>query len=139
MAQCAVRCVCTYYLESCEGLFGFLRVTTIAWRQVFGSLHLWKHDLKNEHGRQLSLRFGEWRTPGGYCRAKGFTRFHLDDCRAKLIYCTKMYIFISQYPVRYTAQSVLHFSSPDRPVHSDTNSASERSILEMQQLWTTTN
>ena len=39
-----------------------------------------------------------------------------------------------QYPVRWTAQSALHFSSPDRPVHSDTNSASLGSSLAMQQL-----
>ena len=32
------------------------------------------------------------------------------------------------------AQSALHFSSPGRPVHSDTNWASPGSILAMQQL-----
>ena len=42
--------------------------------------------------------------------------------------------YIVQYPVRWTAQSALHFSSPGRPVHSDTNSASPRSILVMLQL-----
>ena len=42
--------------------------------------------------------------------------------------------YIAQYPVRWTAQSTLHFSSPGRPVHSDTNSASLGSILAMQQL-----
>ena len=42
--------------------------------------------------------------------------------------------YIAQYPVRWTAQSALHFSSPDRPVHSDTNSASPGSILARQQL-----
>ena len=40
----------------------------------------------------------------------------------------------SQYPVRWTAQSALYFSSPGIPVHSDTNSASLESILSMQQL-----
>ena len=42
--------------------------------------------------------------------------------------------YIAQYPVHWTAQSALHFSSPGRPVHSDTNSASLGSILAMQQL-----
>ena len=41
---------------------------------------------------------------------------------------------IAQYPVRWTAQSALHFSSPGRPVHSGTNSTSPGSILAMQQL-----
>ena len=40
--------------------------------------------------------------------------------------------YIAQYPVRWTAQSALHFSSHDRPVHSDTNSASPGSILAMR-------
>ena len=43
--------------------------------------------------------------------------------------------YIAQYPVRWTAQSALHFlPSPGRPVHSDTNSASPGSILARQQL-----
>ena len=43
--------------------------------------------------------------------------------------------YIAQYPVRWTAQSALHFfASPGRPVHSDTNSASPGSILARQQL-----
>ena len=42
--------------------------------------------------------------------------------------------YIAQYPFYCTAQSALHFSSPGRPVHSDTNSASIGSILPMQQL-----
>ena len=46
----------------------------------------------------------------------------------------KVCFYIAQYPVRWTAQSALHFSSPGRPVHSDTNSASPGSILAMQQL-----
>ena len=38
--------------------------------------------------------------------------------------------YIGQYPVRWTAQSTFHFFAlPDRPVHSDTNSASPGSIL----------
>ena len=41
--------------------------------------------------------------------------------------------YIAQYPVRWTAQSALHLSSPGRSVHSD-NSASLGSILAMQQL-----
>ena len=46
----------------------------------------------------------------------------------------KVCFYIAQYLVRWTAQSALHFSSPGRPVHSDTNSASPGSILAMQQL-----
>ena len=46
----------------------------------------------------------------------------------------KVCFHIAQYPVRWTAQSALHFSSTGRPVHSDTNSASLGSILSMQQL-----
>ena len=45
--------------------------------------------------------------------------------------------YIAQYPVRWTAQSALGptlFASPDRPVHSGTNSASPGSILVRQQL-----
>ena len=42
--------------------------------------------------------------------------------------------YIAQYPVRWTAQSALHVSSPGRLVHSDTNSASPGSILVRQQL-----
>ena len=46
--------------------------------------------------------------------------------------------YIAQYPVRWTAQSALHFFAlPGRPVHSDTNSASPRSTLAMQQLLAT--
>ena len=41
---------------------------------------------------------------------------------------------ISQYSVHCTAQSVLHFSSPGRPVQTDTNSTSLGSILATQQL-----
>ena len=36
--------------------------------------------------------------------------------------------YIAQYPVRWTAKSALHFSTPGRPVHPDTNSASPGSI-----------
>ena len=50
----------------------------------------------------------------------------------------KVCFYIAQYPVHWTAQSALHFSSPDRPVHSGTNSASLGSILAMQKLCTTT-
>ena len=32
----------------------------------------------------------------------------------------KVCFYIAQYPVRWTAQSASHFSSPGRPVHSDT-------------------
>ena len=43
--------------------------------------------------------------------------------------------YIAQYPVRWIAQSALHFFAfPGRPVHSDTNSASPGSILVRQQL-----
>ena len=50
-----------------------------------------------------------------------------------LVTCVK-YLYTAQYPVRWTAQSALHLSSPGRHVHSDTNSASPGSILAMQQL-----
>ena len=46
----------------------------------------------------------------------------------------KVCFYIAQYPVRWTAQSALHFSSTGRPVHSDTNSAYLGSILAMKQL-----
>ena len=42
------------------------------------------------------------------------------ECASKVKVC----FYIVQYPVRWTTQSAVHFSSPDRPVHSDTNSAS---------------
>ena len=45
------------------------------------------------------------------------------------------FFYIAQYPVRWTAQSALHFFAiPDRPVHSDINSASPGCILARQQL-----
>ena len=37
----------------------------------------------------------------------------------------KSMFYIAQYPVCWTAQSALHFSSPGRPVHSDTNSTNK--------------
>ena len=47
----------------------------------------------------------------------------------------KVCSYIAQYPVRWTAfKAQTYFSSPGRPVHSDTNSASPGSILAMQQL-----
>ena len=42
-----------YDLGSCAGLFGFGRPTTVARRQVFGSLDLRKHDVKNEHSQAV--------------------------------------------------------------------------------------
>ena len=45
-----------------------------------------------------------------------------------------MFLYIAQYPVRWTAQNTLHFSFPGRPIHSDTNSASLGSILVMHLL-----
>ena len=43
--------------------------------------------------------------------------------------------YIAQYPVRWTDQKRFTlFALPDRPVHSDTNSASPGSILARQQL-----
>ena len=41
----------------------------------------------------------------------------------------KVCYYIAQYPVRWTTHIALHFYFPDRPVHSDTNSASLESIL----------
>ena len=38
--------------------------------------------------------------------------------------------YIAQYPVRWTAQSALHVSSPGRPVHSDINSATLGSYIQ---------
>ena len=55
---------------------------------------------------------------------------HPEEVKVKVCF----YNIIAQYPVRWTVQSALHFSSPERPVHSDTNSASLGSILAMQQL-----
>ena len=51
-----------------------------------------------------------------------------------LVKKVKICFYIAQYPVRWTAQSSLHFSSPGIPVLSDINSASLGSILAMQQL-----
>ena len=41
----------------------------------------------------------------------------------------KVCFYTAPYPVCWTTQTVLHSSSPGRPVHSDTNSASPGSIL----------
>ena len=46
-------------------------------------------------------------------------------------------LYIAQYIVHWTAQRALHFSSPDRPVPSDTNSTSLGSIIAMPQLRST--
>ena len=40
-----------YDLGSCAGLLGFGRATTVARRQVFVSVDLRKHDVKNEHSQ----------------------------------------------------------------------------------------
>ena len=42
-----------YGLGSCAGLFGFWSATTVERRQVFGSLDLRKHDVKNEHSQAV--------------------------------------------------------------------------------------
>ena len=42
--------------------------------------------------------------------------------------------YIVQYPVRWSAKSAIHLSSPGRHIHSGTNSASLGSILAMQKL-----
>ena len=52
----------------------------------------------------------------------------------QITYKVKVCFYIAQYPVCWTAQSALHFSSTGRPVHSYTNSASPGSILARQQL-----
>ena len=48
-----------YDLGSCSGLFGFGRATALARRQVFGSLDLRKHDVRNEHSQ--AFVFATWR------------------------------------------------------------------------------
>ena len=63
-----------------------------------------------------------------YHRRKTLQQLHVKVC-----------FYIALYPVRWTAQSASHFSSPGRPVHSDTNSASLGSILATHQLSTKTN
>ena len=55
-------------------------------------------------------------------------RMRYEICYRKI--CKDMFL----YPVLWTAQSALHFSSPGRPVHSDINSAALGSILATQQL-----
>ena len=56
-----------------------------------------------------------------------------------LVIVKKCSFYIAQYPVRWTAQSAVHFFAlPGRPVDSGTNSASPGSILAMQQLSATT-
>ena len=67
---------------------------------------------------------------------KAFDRVHHDKPSCEQI--KKVCFYIAQYPVRWTAQSALHFPSPGRPVHSDTNSSSTGSILGRQQLRATT-
>ena len=58
----------------------------------------------------------------------------LFGARSSAVKKVKVCFYIAQYPLHGTAQSALHLSSPGRPVHSDTNSASLGSILAMQQL-----
>ena len=67
----------------------------------------------------LELSFSKW-SP---------RQLHIPVKKGKDLYIC---FYIAQYPVRWTAQSALHFSSPARPVHSDTNLASLGSILAMQ-------
>ena len=55
-------------------------------------------------------------------------------CNNVVKVCKRYVFYKALYPVRWTAQSALHLSSPGRPVHSDTNSASLGSILAMPHL-----
>ena len=54
-----------YDFGSCAGLFGFRRPTTVARRQVFGSLHLRKHDVKNEYIQAVVFALW-WMTNSGW-------------------------------------------------------------------------
>ena len=77
-------------LGSFAGLFRFGRATTVARRQVFGSLNLRKHDVKNEHRHacmQLSLRFGNDELWVDVVASWCFTLLQLFDGRFKLFYC----------------------------------------------------
>ena len=54
-----------YDLGSCAGLFGFGSATTVARRQVFGSLDLRKHDVRNEHSQAVVFALW-WMTNSGW-------------------------------------------------------------------------
>ena len=72
------------------------------------------------------------RTTTGTKLGKKLCRDVIDGVKNNEHVKVKRYVFyIAQYPVRLTAQSALHFSSPGRPVHSDTNSAS-RGMLQLR-------
>ena len=58
-------------------------------------------------------------------------------CLAKIRRVKNVCFYIVQCPVRWTTQSVVHFT-PGRPVHYDTNSTTIGSILVTRQLRTKT-
>ena len=69
--------------------------------------------------------------PQSLLRGGHWWQTHPGDCLK--VKKGKGLFYLVQYPVRWNAQSALHFT-PGRPVHSDTNSASLGRILAMQQL-----
>ena len=77
-----------YDLGYCAGLFGFGRATTVARRQVFGILHLRKHDVKNEHSQAVVFALW-WITNSGWMIVASwcFTRLQLCDGCLKFFYC----------------------------------------------------
>ena len=60
-----MRRVCTTWGLAHICLFGFGRATTVARRQVFGSLDLRKHDVKNEHSQAVVFALW-WMTNSGW-------------------------------------------------------------------------
>ena len=71
-------------LGSCAGLFGFGRATTVAWRQVFGSFDLRKHDEKNSRCLCALVNDKLWvDVVASWC----FTQLQLFDGHFKFFYC----------------------------------------------------
>ena len=85
----AVRWVCSCDLGSCTRLFGFGMATTLARRQVFGSVALRKHYVKNEHSQAVVFALW-WMTNFGWMlsRPGAFPDFNfVMTGRFKLFYC----------------------------------------------------
>ena len=77
-----------YDLGSCAGLFGFGSATTVARRQVFGSLDLRKHDVRNKHSQAVCLcALVNDKLWVDVVASRCFTRLQLFEGRFKFLNC----------------------------------------------------
>ena len=97
-----------------------------------------RHDMAEDSTRQANLETACWGLPSPNHGCPMMVTMRM-IASAVAIKTKKSSFYIAQYPIRWTTQRALHFlPSPDRPVHSNTNSAYLRRILAMQQICATT-